>query len=233
MTDLRGLPVWRARDGDGYWNPDFGNLVLPHGWTFVPSGDAFITREVKKGPHWVLLKRRKHYTATLGVLCPEASLAGASHQAEATAVTRQRASTAARASRARAEEQYRADLEQAVLAFLSFAPEHEALAREIAHDAAAQATPVGSGRVGRTRRLSLSRRAELAARAYIRHKHTNYEAFLWDLSGENPTVDVEDENDPGYRQVKAEAQRETDEFLRRHRQVLSEPGRDQPRRRQL
>lgn len=58
--------MWLAREGEGYWNPERGNLTVPGGWGFVPAGDAFVTREVKKGPHWVLVKRRKGYAATLG-----------------------------------------------------------------------------------------------------------------------------------------------------------------------
>ena len=220
LTDV-GLPVWHAREGEGYWNPEWGIVSVPKGWVFVPAGTTFVTREVKKGPHWILLKRRKGYTATLGVFCPEASLTDAEKRRDETAESRARQRGVGRASRERAESRYRTSLERAVLEFLSFAPQHKSLALEIAEGSVAHATPVGSGRVGRTRKLSLSERAELAVRAYIRHKHTNYEALLWDLRGEDPTVDVEDEGDPGYRQIKAEAQRETDEFLRRHRAVPS------------
>ncbi|MGI0054823.1 MAG: DUF2293 domain-containing protein [Thermoplasmata archaeon] len=217
INDRGGLRVWRARDGEGYWNPERGNLVLPQGWVFVPPGDAFVTREVKKGPHWVLCRRRKGYTATLGVFCPDAAVTSAEERAQTTAATRERRRTAARAARERAENRHRAAFEQAVLRFLSFAPEHEPLAREIARESAAQATAVRRGHVGRTRRLSLADRAELAARAWIRHKHTDYEALLWDMSGENPTIDVEDHKDPAYRAIRSEAQRETDDFLREHR----------------
>ena len=66
-----GLRVWHAKEGEGYWNPELGNVSLPGDWVFVPAGNAFRTREVKRrGPHWVLLKRRERYTETLGILCP-------------------------------------------------------------------------------------------------------------------------------------------------------------------
>lgn len=214
---IRGFPVWRSREGEGYWNPDHGEVEVPEGWTFLPAGDAFVTRQAKKGPHWVLLKRRKGYTATLGVFCPEESVKVAEAKATRTKGAREAQREVGKRTRARAEERYRAELEEEVLSFLGFAPGHASLAREIAKGAAAQATPVGSERVGRTRTLSLSKRAELAARAYIRHEHTNYEALLWDLSGENPCIDVEDEKDPRYHAIKAEAQREADRFLAEHR----------------
>lgn len=204
--------MWHAREGEGYWNPEKGNITPPDGWVFVPAGDAFLTREIKKGPHWVLLKRRKGYTATLGVFCPEASLKHAQAKALETREVREARRPAAERSRARAEERYRTDLESAVMAFLAFAPEHAALAREIARGAVAQATPVGSGRVGRTRTLSLEERAELAARAYIRHKHTDYEGRL-----EKAHVNPFDEEDYQYREIKGDAHKDVDRFLARHR----------------
>jgi hypothetical protein len=210
-----GLPVWHAREGGGYWNPEHGDIAVPDGWVFVPGGDAFVTREVKKGPHWVLLKRRKGYTATLGVFCPEENLDVAEKRREETAASRARQRAVGRTSRERSEERYRAEMERAILDFLAFRPEHAALAEAIARGAVTQATPVGSGRVGRTRKLSLSERAELAARAYVRHRHTNYEARLEKIR-EGLGFDI-DPDDPLYREVKAEAHRDVDDFLECHR----------------
>lgn len=211
----RGLPVWHAKEGEGYWTPERGNVSVPDGWVFVPSGDAFVTREVKRGPHWVLLKRRTGYTATLGVFCPEASLTAAARRRDETAESRARQRMAGKASRERAETRYRAKLEKAIVDFLGFRPPYEGLALEIARGAAAQATPVGSGRVGRTRTRSLSQRAELAARAYLRHKYTDYEKHLDRHS--LPPWDEVGEDDSRYREIKADAQRKVDRFLEEHR----------------
>lgn len=215
--DCKGLPVWHARDGEGFWNPERGNVTVPDGWVFIPTGDTFATREVKKGPHWVLLKRRKGYTATLGVFCPEENLDSAERRREETAESRARQRAFGRTSRERAEERYRADMEQAIRDFLAFRPEHAMIAEEVARGAVAQATPVGSGRVGRTRKLSIAERAELAARAYIRHRHTDYEARLEkrrEGAGIGPDLDPAD---PIYHELKAEARRDVEDFLERHR----------------
>jgi hypothetical protein len=225
LHKTEGLPVWHAREGDGYWNPDKGNLSLPDGWIFVPAGDLFVTREVKKGPHWILLKRRERYTATLGVLCPEESLASAEKRRAETAEARSRRRRLARGARQRAEQRNRVELESAILRFLAFRPQHSSLAQEIARGAQTHATPIRSGRVGRARRLSLARRAELAARAYIRHHHTSYEADLWNLSGENPAAPEPDPRDPAYLGIKAESSREADRFLERHRTAPPQPPR--------
>ena len=93
--------------------------------------------------------------------------------------------------------------------WLDFAPQHARLADEIAAGVAEHAAVVGSGRVGRTRLLSLQERAALAARAYIRHRYTDYEEQL-DRFG---LLD-----DDLHREIKAAAQWSVDEFLDAHRQ---------------
>lgn len=115
-------------------------------------------------------------------------------------------------ARERQEAAYRADLADVIRRFLGFAPEYTDLAEKIASEAAARAAVVGSGRVGRTRMLSLDERAALAARAVIRHRYTSYEDDLFEASMEDPW-------DEGiwYREIKAEAQRAVDDFLDRHR----------------
>ena len=68
--------VWNSKENeDKFWNPELGELDEPEGWDFLPSGDIFLTRTVKKiGPYWVLLRRMKKYTITVGLLCPTASI---------------------------------------------------------------------------------------------------------------------------------------------------------------
>ena len=109
--------------------------------------------------------------------------------------------------RERAETAYHAVFRAAVVSWLAFAPEHTGLAEEIARGAANQAVAVGSGRVGRTRTLSLEDRAALAARAFIRHRYTDYEAHL-------PVSDLDKER---YRAIKQRARAAVDEFLDEHR----------------
>lgn len=75
--------------------------------------------------------------------------------------------------------------------------------------AAVRAAAVGSGRVARTRLLRLQERAALAARAQVRHTHTDYSQQLAALSPET--------DDELYRQIKASAHDEVDRFLAEHR----------------
>jgi hypothetical protein len=97
------------------------------------------------------------------------------------------------------------------VSFLDFSPEHAALAEHIAVDTAAHAAVVGSGRVGRTQKLSLDERAALAARAHIRHGYTSYHDDLDVL----PYVDWSEED--LYRQIKGDANEAVDRFLAEHR----------------
>jgi hypothetical protein len=115
-------------------------------------------------------------------------------------------------ARSRAEAAYREEFVAAVVRWLDFDAAHEALAMEIARGAAEQAAVVGSGRVGRTKTLGLDERAALAARAFIRHSHTNYEAVLDQL---HPLGDELDQSD--YLDIKRQAQQAVDAFLTAHR----------------
>ena len=118
------------------------------------------------------------------------------------------------------EERYRDDFASAVVAFLNFAPAHAALAQEIARGVAAHATVISSGRVGRSRQVPLEERAALAARAFIRHRYTDYERNL-------DTATFDDDFDSGldagaiddhlYRALKRDAAVSVDHFLDRHR----------------
>jgi hypothetical protein len=149
---------------------------------------------------------------------PKAAIEAA--QAEAAATETQRTTRREQGARSRAKQEaaYRDEFEDAIRWFLAFAPEHVDLADQIAREAATRAAEVGSGRVGRTRMLSLEERASLAV---IRHRHTSYEDEIFDASMDDPW-------DEGfwYREIKTEAQHAVDDFLRRHQEAPGvNPGR--------
>ncbi len=211
LTDEH-LDVYDGRDG--WWNPDHGVIELPDGWEFVPSGDAFITRRVKAaGRYWLAWTprtRNRPHRRALGLIAPAKAISGAREAADATADRRAAQRGSGAKYRERQEAGYRDRLAVAIVSYLDFAPAHAELADGIAQRAAARAGEVGSGRVGRTQLLSLERRAELAARADIRHNHTNYEDHLAeiDLHGD----------DWLYAEIKADAHESVDDFIERHRQ---------------
>jgi hypothetical protein len=117
------------------------------------------------------------------------------------------------AARARKEERYRAAFRKAVLAYLDFAPRHAALAKKIADGVVRLACPVGSGTVARTGKLPLEERVRLAVRAYVRHRYTDYEEDLA-VEGDLRLADLDADT---YRDAKAAANRDAEEFIERHR----------------
>lgn len=162
----------------GWLNPDLGELAVPDGWEFLASGDAFVTRRVKAaGVYWSAWKpknRRGGHRRRLGLLAPAATIDAARNAAIESADQRAAARVAGARHQKRVEADYQVELRNTVLRWLDFSAEHHDLAARIADGADVRATVVGSGRVGRTKTLSVDERAELAARAYIRHHHTDY-----------------------------------------------------------
>jgi len=99
-----------------------------------------------------------------------------------------------------------------VFRWLDFAPHHSMLATEIAVGAVEQAARLGGGRVGRAGSLPVDQRAELAARAFVRHRYTDYDERLL---GVDPLAIEMDGVE--YRRVKRDAHRAVEAFLAAHR----------------
>lgn len=153
-------------------------LVAPDDWVLVPPGDAALTRRVKAGgPHWLMQQKKGRRMFSRGVWAPKARVDAivAALEAERSDPSYQRKLEAGRKKRAREQVAYAQEFEDAVFAFLAFAPAHAALARKMAHAIAAHATPVGSGTVARTKRISVEKRARAATIAWMRHRTTSYD----------------------------------------------------------
>lgn len=153
-------------------------LPIPAGWELLPPGDPALTRRVKAaGPVWTMQQRRGRKVFSLGMYAPAERIA----QLRA-ALVQERADPAyarkleqGHKRRERAQAAYVDEFHSEVLQFLDFAPPHAALARAVAQAIAAHATPVGSGTVARTQRISVERRAEAATIAWLRHATTDYD----------------------------------------------------------
>jgi len=200
---------------NGPWNPEHGEIEIPTGWEFLPSGDAFLTRTVKAaGVYWLSWEPRgqhRQHRRLLGLWAPSQAITAAQVRAEETAELRAAKRAVGAESRRRQEDRYRLELEEAVLRFLAFASPHQELEGQIAKETAAHAAVVGSGRVGRTRKLTVDDRAALSARAYIRHRFTSYHDDLDALSPEHWDEEYL------YREIKGAANEAVDRFLFEHR----------------
>ena len=209
------LDVYDTRQG--WWNPEHGDVEIPVDWECLPTGDAFLTRTVKAaGIYWLCWRPRSRnhpHRRLQGLWAPATTIRAAEERAKQTAAKRAATRAQSERSRARHEHCYQDELREAILGFLDFSPIHAGLAEQIAADTAAHAAVVGSGRVGRTQLLSLEQKAELAARAHIRHRYTSYHHELDQIP-----FDAWQEDDV-YREVKGAAHQAVDDFLDEHRSM--------------
>ena len=153
-------------------------LDVPPDWELLPPGDATLTRRVKsRGPTWTMQQKKGRKTFSLGVWAPATRIAAIRAELGAERATelyqRRRATETAR--RDRKQTKYVDEFRATVLAFLDFAPVHAELGRRLADAVTQHATPVGSGTVARTQRISIGQRAESAVIAWLRHKTTAYD----------------------------------------------------------
>jgi hypothetical protein len=217
------LNVYVSREG-GWWHPDHGDVEIPDGWALLPAGDAYLTRTVAEaGPHWIAWRpgdrRRRRRRQRLGLWAPEENIELAEGQAERTAADRARARERDAVKRDRTEQAYRDELVAAIVTWLDFAEEHGELAARIAQATADHAAVVGSGRVGRTSTLSLEEKAALAARAHIRHHHTDYEDQLIEHEAATGLTHLDTEI---YRALRRVAQEAVDAYIEEHRNRSSD-----------
>lgn len=158
--------------------PDGKLMSPPAEWSCLPPGDAGLTRRVKAaGPSWLVVEKRGRKVFSKGLWAPTAHIESARAALDAERATesyaKRQESAALRRDRAQADyvDQFAAE----VLAFLRFSPRWNELARVLAQKVTAHATPVGSGTVARTKRISVEERAEAAVVAWMRHQTTAYD----------------------------------------------------------
>jgi hypothetical protein len=160
--------------------PDGTRLSPPQGWVCLPPGDAALTRRVKQaGPSWAVLEKRGRKVFSKGLWAPRANVEAAKAAVEAERSTESYAKKrqADLARRERTQAAYVVTFEEEVRAFLRFSPAWRELEQSLSGRVAAHATPVGSGTVARTKRISVAERAEAAVIAWMRHQTTAYDSL--------------------------------------------------------
>ncbi len=155
-------------------------LTPPEDWAFLPAGDAAITRSVKaKGPTWVVQVRRGRRKISKGIWAKEEYILASQKETEAKRSTpeygRRRERDLAR--REAKQKAYVVNFYTEVIDFLDFHPRYQNEAKILAEKVTEHATPVGSGTVARTERISVARRAEAALIAWMRHHTTAYDSM--------------------------------------------------------
>lgn len=173
-----GLVLAPTADPRVFLAADGTRHVAPAGWECLPPGDAGLTRRVKSlGPSWAVIEKRGRKAFSKGLWAPREQIQAAKAALEAERSTPAYAKKRAAASVRREHEQaaYVVSFEVEVLQFLRFAPRFAELGKSIARRVTEHATPVGSGTVARTERISIERRAESAVIAWMRHQTTAYD----------------------------------------------------------
>ena len=174
----KSLTLTPTADPRVFLAPDGQRLSPPDDWACLPPGDAGLTRRVKAaGERLAAALLHDRPRLARGLWAPRAHIEQARAALEAERATesyaRRRAADADRRERTQAA--YVVSFEQEVRAFLRFAPRWAALGDQVAKLVAAHATPVGSGTVARTQRISIEERAEAAVIAWMRHQTTGYD----------------------------------------------------------
>jgi hypothetical protein len=151
---------------------------IPAGWELLSPGDATFTRRTKAGgPSWTVQEKRGRKTFSRGVYAPADRIAAVREALEAERSTEAYAKR--RASDVRRRDQKQADyvesFQESVERFLAFDKRYSELAARLAKAISDHATPVGSGTVARTQRISIEARAERAVIAWMRHQTTAYD----------------------------------------------------------
>lgn len=161
--------------------PDGTVVPVPDGWELLPQGDAALTRRVKAaGNYWIMEEVRGRKVFSKGIWACAVTIGTIRAVLESERSTEKFARTQVANARRREalQSQYEDDFFSAVLDFLSFHQRYHDVGERLARAVTEHATPVGSGTVARTRRLSLSERAEAAVIAWMRHNTTAYEHMI-------------------------------------------------------
>lgn len=189
-------------------------LTVPAGWLLLLPGDAGLTRRVKAaGDHWVVQEKKGRKIFSRGVWAAAATVdrVRAELAAERSTIGFAKKKEASSRRREKVQAVYVEDFFGAVLSFLDFHPAHADLAAQLAKAVTDHATPVGSGTVARTKRITMEQRAEAAVIAWMRHQTTGYEGM------EIPRVKGK------RREVRRILARRSQELLERYRRGESVP----------
>jgi hypothetical protein len=153
-------------------------LVPPEGWSFLPAGDAGVTRKVtSQGMYWKVEVKKGRRTISFGVWAPESTILQAKRDVQQVRSTEsyQKKQAYAAGQREIKQSLYEVEFCEAVEAFLNFRNNYKELEKKLAKVVTAYAIPVGSGTVARTQLIPIEERASHAVIAWMRHQTTAYD----------------------------------------------------------
>lgn len=172
--------IVKPSSGGVFTGPNGETLRPPINWTFLPAGDAGITRKVtSKGTYWRVEVKKGRRIISLGIWAPASTIETAKHDVMLIRKTDEyrKKQTYAAERREKKQVEYYAEFCQAVEEFLSFHANYKNLGQKLAKIVTNHAIPVGSGTVARTQLIPIEERAALAVIAWMRHQTTAYDSL--------------------------------------------------------
>jgi len=158
---------------------EYGNKIKPpSGWSFLPAGDAGLTRKVtSKGKFWRVQFKKGKRTISKGIWAPSSVIEQAcediSDLRKSDTYKKKREGDLRR--RQEKQNEFVGDFVKTVQSYLNFAPKYKDVELVMAVAIAKHATPVGSGTVARSSKLTISEKASRATIAWMRHQTTAYD----------------------------------------------------------
>lgn len=163
-----------------------GNLITTNGdyfeppkhWSFLPAGDAGITRKITaRGIFKRVQVKKGRRMISKGIWAPTTFISEAKKEVKTTRQTDEYKNKLQkdRERRTKKQQEYEVEFCAAIEGFLNFHENYKALEKQMAKLVTAHAIPVGSGTVARTQMIPINERAARAVIAWMRHKTTAYE----------------------------------------------------------
>lgn len=165
---------------DTLTDEDGKKITPPAGWSFLPAGDAGVTKKVTaKGIFWRVRTQIGRRIISKGIWAPAETIAISKQEMEEIRSTEayKNKLAGARQHREKKQAEYETEFCLEIRSFLAFAQRHHDSEKAMAQAITAHAVPVGSGTVARTATIPVAERAAKAVIAWMRHQTTAYEAM--------------------------------------------------------
>lgn len=153
-------------------------FVPPKHWSFLPAGDAGVTRKITaRGIYYRVQVKKGRRLISKGIWAPTNIIAESKNEVVTTRSTDEYKIklNKDRERRAKKQLEYEAEFCGEIERFLNFHETYKTLQNQMAKLVTAHAIPVGSGTVARTQMIPIEERASRAVIAWMRHKTTAYD----------------------------------------------------------
>ena len=172
---------------------EYGNVLTPPlNWSFLPAGDAGITRKVtSKGDYWRVVFKKGRRTISKGVWADTKLIEDAQKELSAKRSTDDYKKQREYYYKRRDSQQklYETEFCFEVESYLNFHKKYSDIAKALAILVTKHAIPIGSGTVARTTKIPINQRASKAVIAWMRHQTTAYDNLqIAKIKGERRAV---------------------------------------------